>query len=168
MCKPSIYLNSFTCSIFLLPSSTHSFHSSSFSYLTPSFSSFQKTLPAFSSSHTFPDSSSFLSFLFHSLPQISSPQTIGFKFSLYLPHSFFNISSISVTYIVNSRGLSGQLCLTAIFVSNHSPSLYPTFTLFFVIAYISSIFRTSHLLIRLCLSLMHANIFLCLPCQTSP
>jgi hypothetical protein len=71
--------------------------------------------------------------------------------------AFFNISSTSATYIVNSRGLSGQPCLTPFVVSNHSPSFSPTFTLFLVLAYISSTFRTSHSLIPL--SLIHSNIF---------
>jgi hypothetical protein len=53
-------------------------------------------------------------------------------------YAFFNISFISARYIVNRRGLSGQPCLTPFVVSNHSPSFSPTFTLFFVLAYISS------------------------------
>jgi hypothetical protein len=64
--------------------------------------------------------------------------------------AFLNISSTSATYIVNSRGLSGQLCLTV--VSNHSPSFFSIFTLFLVLEYISSTFLFSHLLISLCLA----------------
>jgi hypothetical protein len=66
--------------------------------------------------------------------------------------AFLNISSTSATYIVNSKGLSGQPGLTPFVVLNHSPSFSPIFTLYFVHPYISSTFRTNHSPIPLPLS----------------
>jgi hypothetical protein len=101
---------------------------------------------SFFSSYTSTGSSSFL----HSLLQLSSgPQTPGFK-------------------LYNSRGLSGQPCLTPFVVSNYSPSFSPTFTLFFVLAYVSSICRTSHSLIPLYLIRLKYFLSIYLPCQTPP
>jgi hypothetical protein len=50
-------------------------------------------------------------------------------------YAFFNISSISATYIVNSRG---QPCLTPFIVSNHSPSFSITLHFVFFFLRISS------------------------------
>jgi hypothetical protein len=58
----------------------------------------------------FLSSSSFISFLFHTPPP-PPPLVFSLTFHPYLPHN----------YIVNSRGLSGQPCLTPFVVSNHSP-----------------------------------------------
>jgi hypothetical protein len=171
-----MYLNSFIRSIFL-SSYFHSF-SSLFLFLLLNtiifvFSTFtsklfsQHSLPAFSSSLTFPGSSSFLSFLSHSLPLLPShPQTPGCKLSLYPPHSSPLVLFLTFRpylphkYIVNSRELSGQPCLTPFVGSNHSPSFSPTFALFFVFAYISSIFRSSHSVILVSLSLSYTQTFL--------
>jgi hypothetical protein len=100
------------------PISTYSFHYSCFSHWTPSLSSSQLSLPAFSSSRTFPLSFTCLSF-------------------------FVTLTKSSA----NARLI-------------HSPSFSSTFTLFLILAYISSIFRTGHSLIPLSLSHSPKN-FLC-------
>jgi hypothetical protein len=52
-------------------------------------------------------------------------QTFSLPTTLPPAYTFFNSSSISATYIVNSRGLSEQPCLTPFVASNHSPSCSP-------------------------------------------
>jgi hypothetical protein len=52
-------------------------------------------------------------------------QTISLPTTLPLAQAFRNISSISATYIVNSKGLSGQPCFTLFVVPNHSPCFSP-------------------------------------------
>jgi hypothetical protein len=52
-------------------------------------------------------------------------QTFSLPTTLPPACTFFNSSSISATYIVNSRGLSEQPCLTPFVASNHSPSCSP-------------------------------------------
>jgi hypothetical protein len=96
----------------------------------------------------------FLLTLCHNYQVVCKRQAPNFLPTHHTPPGcgFFNISSISATYIVNSRTLSGEPCLTPFVVSNHLPSFSPTFTLFLVLTYISSIFRTSHSLIPLSLS----------------
>jgi hypothetical protein len=110
---PWLFHGVFTCSIFLpfQPSSTHSLHSSSFSLCH-----YYQVI----------------------LADDARLQICSLPITLSPACAFFNISFISARYIVNSRGLRGQPCLTPFVVSNHSPSFSPTFTLFFVLAYISS------------------------------
>jgi hypothetical protein len=57
-------------------------------------------------------------------------------------YPFLNISSISPINAANRLGLSGQPCLTPLYVLKHSLTLPSTLTLLIVSSYISSIFVT--------------------------
>jgi hypothetical protein len=123
----------------------------------------------FSSSHTFPGSSSCLSFLFNSLPQLPSLlQTPGFK--LFLNHtppplvlSLTFHPFISATYIVNSRGLAGSP--VSLFLSSQTIrllSLPPSLCFLFLRISPQSSVATIRLFlpISLYLPLLHSNILL--------
>jgi hypothetical protein len=100
-------------------------------------------------------------FLFHILSQVLHHFSFPFCHNYQVVRkrqTFFKISSISATCIVNLRGLSEQPCLTPFLVSNHSPSFSPTFTLFFVLVNIFSSYQP-FAYSSLSLSLIHSNIF---------
>jgi hypothetical protein len=104
--------NSFTCSIFL-PSQFH-FFSSLFLFLL------LNIIFVFS---TFTSSFFFLTYV------LSQVLRHFFHFSFALCHNYHIVRKRHTPYIVNSRGLSEQPCLTPFVVSNHSPSFSSTFTL---------------------------------------